>query len=117
MTRIEELEKRIKLLEINAKESTKEVTELHNFMKNESMPTEKFTDDVKRLEKVKTEILGYTFQSVTIVVGILALIISMTFFWLNLNNMSTAFIQFFYAIIVFFGSMFALWFIVWVYRA
>lgn len=117
MTSTEELKQRVKSLEINAIKITKEVTELHNFIKNESTPTKEFRDDVKKLEKVKTEILGYTLQSITIVVGILALILSITFFWLNINNLSNEFYGLFVSIIVFFGVILVLWFILWVVRS
>lgn len=69
--------------------------------------------DVDKLEDVKSEILGYTFQSVTIVVGMLALILTLTFLWLNIDNLSGDFFGLFVGILVFFGGMLVIWFFVW----
>ena len=116
MTKITEHEERIKNLEINAIKLTKEVTELHKLFDKESAPTKEFGEDVKKLEKVKTEILGYTFQSVTIVVGILALVLAVVFLWLNVANLTNAFFGLFVGIIIFFGGILVMWFILWIIR-
>lgn len=78
--------------------------------------SEELKHDVSRVERVKTEILGYTFQSITIVVGLLTLILTLTFFWLNLDKFYSDFFWIFVAIVIFFGSIFVLWFIMWIIR-
>lgn len=80
MTKNEELEEKIKVLEINANNLTKEVTEIHNVLENESAPTEKFREDVRKLEKIKAEITSYTLQLITIIIAVFSLILTIIFF-------------------------------------
>ena len=111
MTKITEHEERIKDLEMNAIRLTKEVTEFHKLLDKESIPTKEFREDVKKLEKTKAEITSYTLQLITIIVGIFALILTISYFAVNksiFNDLSWLII-----LNVIFVFVLITWFILW----
>ena len=76
MTAINDLEKKIKSLENNTEKLTKEVTQIHNFIDDESYPTEKLKEDIKKIEKTKAEITTYTIELISIIVGFLGVLLA-----------------------------------------
>ena len=83
-------EDRIYDLEENAEAVTKIVSELEHYITGESNPTKLLTKEVKKLEKIKSEIIAYTLQLITIVVGIFALILTISMVSLNKSVLNDA---------------------------
>jgi len=65
--------------------------------------------EIKKIEKIKDQILEYTLQIITIVVGILTLIMSIVFLTNYYNNLPELFKLFLVVAIIYFLSVFTYW--------
>lgn len=74
---------------------------------------QKRMDEIGQLEKVKAELLSYTLRIVTMIVGLLGVILTITYLTLNVQPEGN-FLWFCVSIILFFIFIFILWFVLWI---
>lgn len=128
MTTIKELKKQLdteidnrKGLEIFVKDLWEDFNDLNVEIKNALSKRKTLADidkkdfefKIKKIEKIKDQILGYTLQIIAIVVAILAVIMSLAFLSTDFYSCPNQFVWFLSGAIVYFLVIFTWWVLMW----
>lgn len=116
----EVLKKEISKREIETEELAKSLEEQKRFLLHSENELEQYyrriDEEVENISKIKNQMLGYTLQIISIVIGIFAIILSVSFLWFNIEDLCNDFKWIFVSIIAYFGIIFTIWFIIWIKR-
>ena len=110
--RLSNLNLEITMLKDNNEKTSTSIKEINEMLEKDSPRNAKIKEDIEEIRKTKADVLAYTLQVVSIVVGILAVILSISFVFIyrdDLGNLSAWLIM----MISFFAFIFVFWFIVW----
>lgn len=111
--RIKNLEFELRLIRDNVDSSSISIKKVRNMLEADSPRAKRFKEDIEEIQKTKADILAYTLQVVSIIIGILTVILSISFVIIYKDDLKTYF-SWIIVMIAFFLFIFTAWFIVWI---